>query len=202
MSVDAGPELLDLAKDPDSRYKVRALRGYLRLVRQFQMPDAQRAEMCRAAWDAAERDAERKLVLEAVERYPSVDMLRVAVSLAKDPALKEDATAVAMSVAQKISGSADVEQLLKQIDQKPVKIEIIKAEYGAGDTQKDVTEILRQHVRDFPLIVLPNNNYNAAFGGDPVPSTVKQLKVQYRMDGKTGEAVFSENAAILLPAPK
>jgi hypothetical protein len=44
--------------------------------------------------------------------------------------------------------------------------------------------------------------YNAAFGGDPVPNTAKQLKVQYRINGKAGEATFPENAVIDLPNPK
>jgi hypothetical protein len=61
---------------------------------------------------------------------------------------------------------------------------------------------LLRHARGFPLIVLPQSGYNAAFGGDPVPGVVKQLKVQYRINGKEGEATFAENAAILLPMPK
>ena len=64
-----------------------------------------------------------------------------------------------------------------------------------------MTAILRKHVRGFPLIVLPSSSYNSAFGGDPVPSVVKTLKVQYRINGKDGEATFAENATILL-APK
>ena len=83
-----------------------------------------------------------------------------------------------------------------------MKVEIIKAEYGAGTTFKDVTALLRQHVRDFPLIVLPSPSYNSAFDGDPVPGTVKQLKVQYRINGKAAEASFPENATILLPVPE
>jgi hypothetical protein len=83
-----------------------------------------------------------------------------------------------------------------------VKIEIIKAEYGAAAKVKDVTTILRKHVHDFPVIVLPSPSYNATFGGDPAPGVVKQLKVQYRMDGKPGEATFAENASIQLPRPK
>ena len=50
--------LLDLAKSAaDEKYKIRALRGYIRLVRQFAMPDEQRAEMCRIAM--ADRPAGR-----------------------------------------------------------------------------------------------------------------------------------------------
>ena len=83
MSVDAAPVLLDLAKTASSdKYQVRALRGYIRLARQFAMPDQQRAEMCQKALDAASRAEEQKLVLAVLERYPSVDTLRVAVKAA------------------------------------------------------------------------------------------------------------------------
>ncbi len=65
-----------------------------------------------------------------------------------------------------------------------------QAEYGAGSTQKDVTEVLRKQAGDLPLITLASSSYNASFGGDPVPGSVKQLKIQYRINGKTGEASF------------
>lgn len=204
MDVDAAPVLLDLAKTaPDAKYKIRALRGYIRLVRQFNVPDEQRAQMCRAALEAAERDAEKKLVLEAMQRYPSIDMLRLAVDVAKVPSMKNDAAGISLLIAQKIGGqSVDVQKLLAQVGHDPVKVEIIKAEYGAGKKFNDVTETLRRCVRDFPLIVLPSSSYNSSFGGDPVPSTVKQLKVRYRIDGKPGETSFPENATIMLPIPK
>ncbi|MFH1924797.1 MAG: HEAT repeat domain-containing protein [Planctomycetota bacterium] len=201
MTADAAPVLLDLAKT-EGKYKVRALRGYIRLVRQFVIPDEERARMCRAALDAAERDAEKKLVLEVMGRYPSVDMLRLAVDVARVPSLKVDAAVTALAIAQKIGGSADVQKLLLQIGQGPVKVEIVKAEYGAGETFKDVTGVLRRHARDFPLIVLPSPSYNSAFGGDPAPGIVKQLKVEYRINGKPAEASFPENATIMLPVPE
>jgi len=203
MTVDAGPVLLDLAKTvADAKYETRALRGYIRLARQFVMPDEQRVEMCRNALQTAKRDAEKKLVLEVLERYPSIDGLRLAVETAKVPSLKNEAAATALVIAQKVGGSADVQKLLTQVGQEPVKVEIIKAEYGAGNKSVDVTAILRKHVRDFPLIVLPSANYNSAFGGDPAGGVVKQLKVQYQMNGKAGEATFQENDTILLPVPK
>jgi len=202
MTVDAAPVLLDLAKTGETKYKVRALRGYVRIVRQFDIPDQDRAAMCRAALKAAERDAEKKLVLDVMERYPSVDMLKLAVDAAKVPAMKNDAARVSLAIAQKIGGNADVQKLLAQVGHEPVKVEIVKAEYGAGTKFKDVTAALRQHVRGFPLIVLPSSSYNSAFGGDPAPGVVKQLKVQYRINDRPGEASFEENATILLPIPK
>lgn len=202
MTVDAAPVLLGLAKTAtDAKYETRALRGYIRLARQFTMPEPQRAEMCRTALQAAKRDAERKLVLEVLERYPSIDALKLAVETAKVPSLKNDAAATSLAIAQKIGGSADVQKLLAQVGQDPVKVEIIKAEYGAGDKRVDVTAILRKHVRDFPLIVLPSS-YNSAFGGDPASGVVKQLKIQYQINGKAGEASFPEDATIMLPMPK
>jgi hypothetical protein len=92
--------------------------------------------------------------------------------------------------------------LLAQIGLDVMKIEIIKAEYGAGSTQKDVTSVVKQHVQGFPTIDLPSTRYNDAFGGDPAPNTKKQLKIQYKINGKAGEATFDENAAISLPVPK
>jgi HEAT repeat protein len=204
MTVDAGPALLDLAKNPaNEKYQVRALGGYIRLARQFQMPDDERAEMCRKALDASRRAAEQNLVLEVLQRYPSMETLQIAAKVTEVPALKEDATQVAMVIAQKLGDKApDARGVLTKIGLEPVKVEIVKAEYGAGTTQKDVTETLAKHVSDLPLVTLPASSYSKAFGGDPVPGTPKVLKVQYRINGKAGDASFPENAVIMLPMPK
>jgi hypothetical protein len=82
----------------------------------------------------------------------------------------------------------------------PVELEIVKAEYGAGDTQKDVTRTLKKHAGKVRWIVLPSGNYNQTFG-DPAPDVVKKLKVQYRINGKAGEASFDENTLVVLPMP-
>ena len=203
MGPDAAPVLLDLAQTAtENKYKIRALRGYIRIPRQFEVPAQQRAEMCRTALKIAERDDEKKLILEVLERYPNVDMLQLALEAAKDPSLKDDATRISLVIAQKIGGSAEVQKLLLQFGQKPMKIEIVKAEYGTDTKSKDVTEILRRHVRGFPMIVLPSTQYNSSLGGDPVPGVVKTLKVQYRIDGKEGAVELAENATIVLPMPK
>jgi hypothetical protein len=196
--------LLDLAKNaPDAKYKTRALRGYIRLLRQFPLTDEQRAEMCRNAMETAERDAEKKLVLEVLERYPSLEMLRLAVEAVKVPSLKDEATAIALAIAQKTRAEpAEIRKLLAHVRYTPTKLEILRAEYGAGKQGKDVTEILRRHVGDFPVIVLPGTRYNDSFGGDPAPGIPKELKIQYRINGKPGEISLQENATIVLPVPK
>jgi len=204
MDLAAAPVLLDLAKNAaDDRYKIRAMRGYIRMLRQFDIPNEERARMCRLALAAAQRVEEKKLILEVVNRNPSGEMLALALDMAKIPELKNEAVAAALLIADQTgSQSAELRKMLSEMGHGIVKIEIIKAEYGAGSKVKDVTTILRKHVHDFPVIVLPSPSYNSTFGGDPAPGVVKQLKVQYRMDGKLGEASFAENASIQLPKPQ
>jgi hypothetical protein len=204
MTLDAAPVLLDLVKTaPSDKYQVRALRGYIRLARQFSKSDKERAEMCQSALDASSRPAEQQLVLTVLEKYPSPDALKVVMKAKEVPALKAESTRVALAIIQKLGDKAgDTRELLAKIGLDPMKVEIIKAEYGAGDKQKDVTKTLQEHAGDLPLITLPSPSYSASFGGDPVPGTVKQLKVQYRINGKTGEASFPEDAIVMLPMPK
>lgn len=202
LDVDAAPALLEMAKSKDHKYRVRALRGYLRLARQFAQSDSQRAEMCSKAFAAADRPEERKLALEVLTLYPSVEGMKVAMALAAESDMKEEARNAALTIASKLIGkNAGSPEVLNLLSLGPVKLEIVKAQYGAGNKQKDVTQVLKKSAKNRPLIVLPSDHYNKAFGGDPVPGTVKELTIQYKMDGKSGTATFAEDAPILLPQP-
>jgi hypothetical protein len=202
MTADAAPVLLVMAKnETEDTYRIRALRGYIRIARQFTLPVNERIEMCRRAFELADRDDERKLILQVLQRYPTGDALALAVNAASVPTLKKDATNTALAIAQRIGGpSADVEKLLERLGEGPIDLKIIKAEYGAGDKFKDVTEIVRQHAGSVPLIVLPSSAYNSAFG-DPTPGVQKQLKIQYQVGDKEAEVSLNENEPIILPVP-
>jgi HEAT repeat protein len=203
MTADAAPALLTLAKTaPGDKYKVRALRAYIRIARQFKMPDEERLEMCDKAMAAATRPDEQKLVLAVWARYASLDSLRRAVEAAKIPGLAEDAKTTAMQIAQKLGDVSGVRDLLAQVGLEPMKVEIVKAQYGAGEAQKDVTLALQPLVGIMPVINLPRSTYNMSFGGDPAPEKPKELKISYRINGKSGEALFAENSVIMLPMPK
>ncbi len=205
MTIDAAPVLLDLTKSaPDEKYKARAIRGYIRIARQFVMPEPERLAMCEQALQACRNPGEQKLLFDILKRYPSIDTLKMALKLTQDvPELKDDGTQAVMAIAQKLNTKGDeVVELLSKGGLGKVKLEILKAEYGAGPTQKDVTETLQKQASDFQLVSLPQSGYNESFGGDPAPNTVKQLKVQYRINGKDGQATFAENALIVLPMPK
>lgn len=202
-SIAAAPVLLELAKTgPAEKYRVRALRGYIGLARKFAMPDQKRTEMCRNALNATKRSTEHKLVLDVLQLHPSASGLKLAVDATKIPALKSDASATALVIAQKVAGKGqDVSGLLSGVGLDRVKLEIVKAEYGAGSRTKDVTAIVRKQAGSLPLISLESSEYNRSFG-DPAPGSVKKLTIQYRMNGKSGQATFAENSLIILPMPR
>jgi len=103
MTADAAPVLLALATaEPGGKFKTRALRGYIRIARQFALPDGERAEMCRKVLAAAKEDADRKAVLEILVRYPSGATLAVAEEAAKLPGLEAEATKAANEIRAKV----------------------------------------------------------------------------------------------------
>ena len=118
LDKSAAPILLELAKaEGSSNYGIRAVRGYIRLCRQFPMSDEERADMCRTALQIASRASEKKLVLKVLQKYPSVTMLKIGIEMAKDPELKKDAVPVARSVGSKLDQKSDeVKALLEQLD--------------------------------------------------------------------------------------
>jgi hypothetical protein len=96
MSADAAPVLLDLAKTGNARYKVRTLRGYIRIARQLDVPVDERIEMCRKTIEAAQRDDEKKLAVEVLGRYPTAAGLKLAETLLDQyPATVAEAMATA-----------------------------------------------------------------------------------------------------------
>ena len=102
MSADAAPVLLELAKNGGPRYRVRALRGYIRIARQLEVPLEDRIAMCREALSAASRPDEKRLVLEVLVRYPTVEGLELAAGLVVDPEVKKDAGTAAVAIADKL----------------------------------------------------------------------------------------------------
>jgi len=117
MSADAAPVLLDLARSGSEKYKIRALRGYLRIARQLDVPDAQRIAMCREAAKISKRDAEKKLILEVLRRNPAPESLALAASYLADSPLKAEAASVVLTIAEKIlpANKAAVAEAMKQV---------------------------------------------------------------------------------------
>ncbi len=113
-NVDAAPVLLDLAKtSPAEKYQVRALRGYIGIVRKFAMSDSQRAEMCQNALEVARRSDEKKLVMDVLQLYPSRPALKLAINAKQIPDISSEATAATQAIAKKLSAKGvDVRALM------------------------------------------------------------------------------------------
>lgn len=106
VNPDAAPALLDIAQnDSEAKYRIRALRGYLRIARQLQLPEEARLEMFHTAMGVAQRDEEKQLAFDVLTRIPSLATLELALSHLQQPALKEAAAKAAVGIGKKLAGS-------------------------------------------------------------------------------------------------
>lgn len=100
---EAAAALLEAAtKSADGKLRVRSLRGYIRIPRQLDISDHQRLQMCRTAMEAAERDDERRLVLDACTRVANSQSLAFVASHLDTPGLKDSACAATVSIAERL----------------------------------------------------------------------------------------------------
>jgi HEAT repeat protein len=102
LTPDVAPVLIDLAQNGNANYRVRCLRGYIRVIRQFGLRPGERLQMCKTAFDSATRDDERKLVLDTLTRFPSTAGLQMAVKHLDNSALQEEASKAAIAICEKI----------------------------------------------------------------------------------------------------
>ena len=79
------------------------------------------------------------------------------------------------------------------------KLEIQRAIYAStdGTNEMDVTAKLSQLVRGGQLVVEAKND---VFGVDPAVNRVKELRVDYTLDGQPGHATVQEGETLTLPA--
>ncbi|MCP4885250.1 MAG: hypothetical protein GY904_01345 [Planctomycetaceae bacterium] len=102
LTPDAAPVLLELAQSGNPEYRVRCLRGYIRIIRQFGLKSGQRLKMSKQAFATATRDEERKLVLDTITRFPSAQGLKFITPHLKSASLSEDASKAAVMIGEKI----------------------------------------------------------------------------------------------------
>ncbi len=117
ITADAASVLLELAKTGNDKFKIRCLRGYIRIPRQLDVPLDERVAMCRKAMEVAERLDEKKLIFEVLRRNPSAESLALAVSCLDDPGVKGLASNTAVAIAEKIvpSDPAAVARAMKKV---------------------------------------------------------------------------------------
>ena len=133
----AAQALLDIARtDKEQKYQIRALRGYIRIGRQLQLPDNEKLNMFRTAMETAKRPDEQQLALDILSRIPSAETLQLAASYVSQPALKDAAADAAVKIAQRLIHS-DPEAVAQAMQK------VVDARVGAK-TGKQARQLLAQ----------------------------------------------------------
>jgi HEAT repeat protein len=102
-TADAAPDLLALAKgSQSSSQKTAALRGYISLVRDENLPTREKLAMCKNATGLIERNEEKKLLLGVLGTVPSAEALSMAMAHLDDPATRNEASFAAVAIGEKI----------------------------------------------------------------------------------------------------
>jgi HEAT repeat protein len=93
-----------LATDGDGKYKNRGLGGYIRLARQFNMPEEHRLAICADAMKLSSRVDSKKTIIDAYSRWPSLKVLEEVAKYLDDAELKEAASDAAVKISEKLQG--------------------------------------------------------------------------------------------------
>ncbi len=110
---------MKLAKDAtENKYKVRGLRGLIRIPRQFNMSEERRLQLCKSFLDLAERNEDKIIVFEVYAKYPTLKTLDLTMQQLGSDAFREKACETAVLIAEKLQGKspAIVDAMKKVID--------------------------------------------------------------------------------------
>ena len=140
-SADALPDLEKLIQAPPSpKFKILALRGYVRLVDVKAAPAAAKAVALKQAFGWAERDEERRLVLASLGSAPCPEALAFAVANLETAALKDEACQGAVDVAEALAPTSPeaVADALRRVVKAGAKAGVLKhARKVLGQLKKD-----------------------------------------------------------------
>jgi HEAT repeat protein len=99
---DAAPVLLDLAKNSSAQIdKILCLRGYLGMAARKDIPAQDKLAICRVAAPMIQRSDEKLLLLGALANLANAEALSLIVAYLDDPAVKREAVATVMAIAEK-----------------------------------------------------------------------------------------------------
>ena len=99
---------LKLATDGTSnKYKVRGIRSYIRIPRQFNIDADKRFAMCKTAFETASRAEDKALIFEIFKRVVEAKSATAALEYTSFDEFKEPACEAAVAVAEKVQGTSD-----------------------------------------------------------------------------------------------
>ena len=117
LSADAAPVLLEVAKG-NGRYANRALGGYVRIFRQFELPETERVAMAANALKVARRSNERNAAIDAMTRFPCVGTFELALEQLDVPGSEAAAAKSVLTIARTVldldpaKGTAGLKRLI------------------------------------------------------------------------------------------
>lgn len=140
----AAPDLLILAREStQSSNEIRALRGYLRLALDVDLPAEKRLEMSATASPLIQRDEERQLLVRVLGRIQSPKALASLDPFLDLPATKSEAAAAMIAVAGQLAQSADARQNAAAIAAAMEKVKQSNASPDLSKKSGDIAERVR-----------------------------------------------------------
>ena len=113
---DVGPELLPLCHSLQTpKFKIRALRAYIRVFKQFGLPSEQRLQMAREAFALATRPEDKVLILHSLLSFQNLESMQFALEHIKDPGLEATAAQVAIYISEQVSDKKAVIDAMRAI---------------------------------------------------------------------------------------
>ena len=128
-SAEAIPDLEKCVQAPPSpKFKILALRGYVRLVSSQEMAADKKTAALKQAFGWADRDEERRLVLASFSTVPAADALIFASSCLDNASLKDEACQAAVAIAENLVGShpEQVADVMKKVVKVSGKESVLK----------------------------------------------------------------------------
>jgi HEAT repeat protein len=111
---DVAPVLLELAQHAlQQKYRTRALRGYLRVARQMDLPDAERLAIVRQALEVATRAEEQNLALQTLHEIASIESLEIAAAQLTRRETQEAASEVVVAIAERLASEQQLSDSIR-----------------------------------------------------------------------------------------
>ena len=101
LSADAAPVLLQVAQGR-GKFANRALAGYIRIFRQFEVPETERVAMAAKALQVARRSNERNAAIEAMNRFPCIGTFEQALQQLDVLGSEATAASTALTIARTV----------------------------------------------------------------------------------------------------
>ncbi|MGL4944139.1 MAG: HEAT repeat domain-containing protein [Thermoguttaceae bacterium] len=137
MDAIAAALLRVATESKDNKFKVRGIRGYIRLARQFNFPEEQRLAMIDKAFKTSFRNDERLLIFDIFPRYPSIAMLKAAAAYIGDANVSDKACESVVACADKLmSMNVRSPEIVKALDSVIAKTQNADLKNKANDIRE------------------------------------------------------------------